>query len=192
MNVYIFDVHVNYCFVKENKLEDGHEILNFDLVQCGPLNRIKSNNFKKVRKAFLDISSSSIKSNWWTEFSSWDNFKALLLTGSKLSIHTVVANLRRDFKCLQNANAYIETIDDNGDIVVQVDEAYEDLIQGFTLQAKRRRLRRLSDLAAFNIAQYLESESDVDCLEVPRNLKTIVKQFLVTYSEDYIVDLKKI
>ena len=107
---------------------------------------------------------------------------------SKLSIQTSVAKIFSTCKIL----AYIETIDDNGDIVVQVDEAYEDLIQGFTLQAKRRRLRRLSDLAAFNIAQYLESESDVDCLEVPRNLKTIVKQFLVTYSEDYIVDLKKI
>ena len=104
--------------MKENRLEDGREILDFNLVQYGPLNTINSNNFKKVKKAFLEISSSSIKSNWWTEFSSWDNFKALLLTGSKLSIHTVVANLRRDFKCLQNANAYIETIDDNGDIVV--------------------------------------------------------------------------
>ena len=112
------------------------------------------------------------------------------LTGNKISIHTVVAKFRTDFKYLQNANAYIETIDDNGDIVVQVDKAFEDLIQGFTLQSKGRILRRLSDLAAFNIAQYLESESDVDCLEVPRNLKSIVKQFLITYSEDYIVDLK--
>ena len=86
---------------------------------------------------------------------------------------------------MENVDAYIETIDDNGNIIVQVDE---DLIQGFTLKGKRRRLRRLSDLAAFNIAQYPKSESDVDCLEVPRNLKKIVKQFLVTYFEDYIVD----
>ena len=41
-------------------------------------------------------------------------------------------------------------------------------------------------LTAFHIAQYLESESDVYCLELPRNLKKIVKQFLVTYSTDYI------
>ena len=101
-----------------------------------------------------------------------------------------MAKFRRDFKYLQNAKAYIETIDDNGDIVVQVDEAFENLIQGLTLQAKRRRLRRLSDLAAFKIAQCLKSESDVHCLEVPRNLKLIVKQFLITYSEDYIVNLK--
>lgn len=100
-----------------------------------------------------------------------------------------MAKFRRDFKYLQNSKAYIETID-NGNIVVQVDEAFEDLIQGFTLQAKRRRLRRLSDLAAFNIAQYLEYESDVDSLEVPRNLKSIVKQFLITYSEYYNVDIK--
>ena len=119
--------------MKENRIEDGHKILNFELVQCGPLNTIKSNNLRKVTKTFLDISSSSIKSNWWTEFSSWEDFKVLLRTGSKLSIHRVVAKFRRDFKYLQNAKAYIETIDDNGDIVVQVDEAYEDLKQGFTL-----------------------------------------------------------
>ena len=178
--------------MKENRLEDGREILNFNLVQYGPLNTINSNNFKKVKKAFLEISSSSIKSNWWTEFSSWKDFKALPCTGSNLSIHTVVAKLRRNFECFANVDAYIETVDDNGNIVVQVDEGYEDLIQGFTLQAKRRRLRTFSDLAAFNVAQYLESESDVDCLEVPSNLKIIFKQFLVTYSEDYIVDLKKI
>ena len=73
-------------------------------------------------------------------------------------------------ECLENVDAYIKTIDDNGNIVVQVDEDYENFIQGFTLKGKRRRLRRLSDLAAFNIAQYPKSESDVDCLEVPRNL----------------------
>ena len=143
-------------------------------MQYGPLNTIISNNLRNVKKAFLDISSSSIKSNWWTEFYSWEDFKALLHTGSKLSFHTVVAKLRRNFKYLQNAKAYIETIDDNRDIVVQVDETYEDLIQGFTIQAKRRRLRRLSDPTAFNIAQYLESESDVYCLEVPRNLRRFV------------------
>ena len=75
-------------------------------------------------------------------------------------------------------------------IVVQVDEGHEDLKQGFTLKAKRRRLSTFSDLAASNVAQYLASEIDVYCLDVSSNLKIIVKQFLVTYSEVYIVDLK--
>ena len=64
----------------------------------------------------------------------------------------------------------------------------DDLIQGFAIKEKRRLVRRLMDLAAFNIAQYLKSESDVDYLEVTRNLKKIVKQFLVIYSADYIAD----
>ena len=68
----------------------------------------------------------------WTEFSYWKDFRALLCTGTKLSIHTVVANLKRDFECLEEVDAYIETIDENGNIVIQVDEDHEDLIQGFT------------------------------------------------------------
>jgi hypothetical protein len=45
------------------------------------------------------------------------------------------------------------------------------------------KLRRLCDLAAFNIALFLKSESDVDCFKVPINLR-----FLVTYSAYHIVD----
>ena len=124
--------------MKENRLKDGREILNFNLVQYGPLNTINSNNFKKVKKAFLEISSSSIKSNWWTEFSSWKDFKALPFTESNLSINTVVAKLRRNFECFANVDAYIETVDDNGNIVLQVDEDYEDLYKNLHLTGKEK------------------------------------------------------
>ena len=82
--------------MKENRLEDGHNILSFDLVQCGPLNTIKSNNLRKVKTTFLDISSSSIKSNWWTEFSSWEDFNAFLLTGSDYVVVGIVLHLVQD------------------------------------------------------------------------------------------------
>ena len=45
------------------------------------------------------------------------------------------------------------------------------------------------DLTAFNISQF---EIGVHCLEVPSDLKKILKQFIVTYSTDYIVKQKKI
>ena len=39
-----------------------------------------------------------------------------------------------------------------------------------------------------HLAKYIISEFDFHCLEVPRNLKKILKQFLVTYSAESIVD----
>ena len=86
--------------------EDGRQILSYDLVTTGHINTINSNILKKIKEAFCKISSSSsIKSNWWTEFSSWEDFRALLRTGTRLSIHTVVA---RDLDCLNKVDADIE------------------------------------------------------------------------------------
>ena len=63
---------------------------------------------------------------------------------------------------MNTVDAYYESIDDNGNNVIQVDEDYEDLIQGFTLEGKIKRLRRLRDMEAFKTAQLIKSESDVE------------------------------
>jgi hypothetical protein len=57
--------------------------------------------------------------NWWTEFSSWQDFRALLLTGSRLSIHTVVEIVNQK---LEN----IETIDEKGNIEVELSETTDE------------------------------------------------------------------
>ena len=44
------------------------------------------------------------------------------------------------------------------------------------MTAKRKRLRRLSDVAAYNLAQYLRTEKDVEDLELPKNLKNLAKK----------------
>ena len=188
MNCYVFDVNVQYCYVAEDDeiFEDGEPIINYFPVEVGPLNNIDANIMNKVKEAVQNISSSPIKSNWWTEFSSWDDFRALLRTGTKLSMHAVVEKLRSEFKCLKPVDADIEDIDENGNIVIHVDEDSENILQGFTLRGKRKKLKTLSHVAAFNVAKYLDSENDVDTLEVPRNLKPLIKQFLVTYSADYL------
>ena len=74
----------------------------------------------KVRAAVRKISSSSIPLNWWTEFSSWQDFRALLCTGSRLSMHTVVENLNHIFESIEIADAYVESIDENGNIEIEL------------------------------------------------------------------------
>ena len=60
---------------------------------------------------------------------------------------------------------------------------------GFMVKAKRKPLRRLQDIAAFNLAQHLVSEAEVESLNIPKTLIPLVKRFLVTYSGSYIIDM---
>ena len=56
----------------------------------------------------------------------------------------------------------------------------EDTFNGFKIKAKRKRLRRLKDNAAFNVTKHLASESDVESLYIPKALKPIVNKYIIT------------
>ena len=79
MNGYIFDIHINCCFVIDNQVEDGFK---YDLLEVGPLNMIGLEILNKVRAAVRSISSSLVPLNWWKEFSTWQDFRALLCPGN--------------------------------------------------------------------------------------------------------------
>ena len=93
MNGYIFDIHFNCCFVIDNQVEDGFK---YDLLEVLPLNMIGLDVLNKAWKEVGGITSSPVPFNWWTDFSSWQDFCALLDTSKSLSIHTVVKNLNRE------------------------------------------------------------------------------------------------
>ena len=188
MNCYIFDIHINCCFVLDHQADDGFK---YDLLEVGPLNMISLDVLNKVRAAVRSISSSPVPLNWWTEFSSWQDFRALLRTGNRLSIHTVVENLNQKLEAIENADAYVETIDENGNIEFELSESTDELLQAFTIRAKRKKLRRLKDVAAYNVAQYLSCHRDVEDLQVPISLRKLVKPYVVTISGDYIFDLNE-
>ena len=82
-------------------------------------------------------------------------------------------------------------IDDNGNMEIMIIEDTKDMLQGFTAKARRRRLRRLKDIAAFNLAQHLASEDEIESLNIPESVKPLVKKFLVTFSGNYIIDTTK-
>ena len=188
MNGYTFDIHINCCFVLDAQADVRFK---YDLLEVGPLNMIHFDVVNKVRAAVRSISSSPVPLNWWTEFSSWQDFRALLRTGSRLSMHTVVENLNHKFEAIEIADAYVETIDENGNIEIELSESTDELLQSFTIRAKRKKLRSLKDVAAYNVAQYLSCHSDVEDLQVPISLKKLVKPFVITFSGDYIFDLNE-
>jgi hypothetical protein len=88
-------------------------------------------------------------------------------------------------------NAYFGTIDENGSIEIEISEEHEEILQAFTIRASRKRLRRLKEVAAYNGAQHLNSDEEVEILQIPNSLKKLVRQFAIKFSGDYFLDLNE-
>ena len=188
MNCYIFDIHIDSCFVADRRWEDGICFFTHDLVQVGPLNMICPVLLARVKSKVRSISSINVPLNWWTDFSKWEDFRGLLRTGTKLAIHEVVESFSRQFEVLEDIDAYIENIDETGNVEIVITEDNEYILQSFTIRANRKRIRRLKDIAAYNVGQCLGCESDVVHLNLPKILQILVKKFINTYIGDYIMD----
>ena len=93
------------------------------------------------------------------------------------------------FENITEFNTTLEMIDDNGNMELMITLDTEDTFNGFKIKAKRKRLRRLKDIAAFNVAKHLASESDVESLYIPNTLKPIVRKYIITYSGSYLIDM---
>ena len=100
----------------------------------------------KVRSKVRSISFVDVPMNWWTTFSSWQDFKGLLRTETKLTIHEIVKNLTRGLEDMNDTDAYIENIDENGNLEIGLSENNEFIFQSYTIIARRKRLRRLTDI----------------------------------------------
>ena len=59
------------------------------------------------------------------------------------------------------------------------------------MNAKKKWLRTLKQIAAYNVAKCISSKSDVQNLHIPQSLYKLVSIFLDTYSGDY-MSVKKI
>ena len=128
-----------------------------------------------------DLSSTPIASNWWTDFSTWKDFYGILRTGSKLPMHYIVTKINSQLELLENSMSYVDVIDDSGNIVIQHDETFPTFSQGFIVKAKRKRLRTLKDIAAYNVAKYTTGQCDVKCFEIPYSLHNLVTKFLDSF-----------
>ena len=81
----------------------------------------------------------------------------------------------RHFEALDNIGADIVNIDENGNVEIVLSEDNKYISQTFTVRASRKRLRRLKDIAAYNVGRCLLCESDVDHLILPKHYKYYLK-----------------
>ena len=184
MNIYTFDIFTNHCIAVEEI--DETDIIGFHLhhLEIGPLYLPEPSHLKIVKEAIWNVSSLSIPSNWWTGFSTWQDFFGLLRTGTKLPIHSVVLEVNRSLERIESGICTIDHVSENGDISIDLHEDFPTLMKGYQITAKRKRLRTLKQIAAYNVAKCISSESDVQNLHIPQSLYKLVLMFLDTYSGD--------
>ena len=185
MNAYTFDIFIMHSIVMENTEEDGMYTTTCELLEIGPLNGPDINNLESIKAIIRDISSTPVIQEWWADFSTWEDFFGILRAGTELSMHSIVTKINNQLTLLENGVSYIDLIDDNGNITIQYDETFPTLSQGFEVKAKRKRLRRLKDIAAYNVAKFIVSENDIKTLNLPNSLQSLVSKFLDIYSGDY-------
>ena len=51
--------------------------------------------------------------------------------------------MNRELEAIENVDAYVETIDENGNIEIKISESNYYMFQVFTIRAKRKKLIRL-------------------------------------------------
>ena len=111
MNCYIFDIHIDCCFLAGRRWEDGISFYTHDLVEVGPINMIYSRKLTRVKNKVRSISLVDVHLNWWTEFwQFWQDYRGLLSTGTTLKIHEIVKNFSKYFETVENIDAHIEIL----------------------------------------------------------------------------------
>ena len=87
-------------------------------------------------------------------------------------------------KIFTNCLAYIEWIDENGNITINLDEIFPTLHQEFKIIARRKKLRKLEEIAAFNVARHISGEADLEELPLSKTIKKFIYMYLDTFSVD--------
>ena len=77
------------------------------------------------------------------------------------------------------ANSYLDWIDDNGNIKINLYEISSSIHQEFEITARRRKLRRLEHISAFTVAKYISCQTDAEELLLQKTMKHICYLFLM-------------
>ena len=94
-------------------------------------------------------------------------------------------NVNRKLERIESGFSIIDHVAQNGDILIDLQERFPTLSTGYQVYARRKQISTLKQTAAYNVAKYITSKSDVHKLDIPCSLYPLVSMFLDTYSGDY-------
>ena len=167
---------------KEKIKVNNQVMIDCKPLEIGPFQLPDSYTVKVIKDTISDIPRAPVICNWWIDFSTWEDFRGILRSGTKLSIHSVVAKIEEQIKPL--TDCYLDWIDKNGNIVINLYEMSSSVHQEFKITARRKKLRRLEQIAAFNVATQLSSQSDTKELPLPKPMKKLINMYIDTFSVD--------
>ena len=100
-------------------------------------------------------------------------------------MHSVVQEINKRFERIESGTCTLNMLSENGDISIDLHEDFPTFLKGYQILAKRKSLRTLKQIAAFNTAKFISTNTDVQRLEIPESLYQLIAEFLDTYSGDY-------
>ena len=125
LKIHIYHITLTNYIISEITEVNNQEMLKFERVEIGPFKLPNPYTVKLIKDTISDIPSEPVKSNWWVDFSNWQDFHGILRSGTKLSLHSVVSRIEENFKSLKNC--YLDLIDENGNIMIYLHETSETI-----------------------------------------------------------------
>ena len=105
----------------KDKIEANNQvIIECKPVEIGPFQLLDTYTVEVIKETISDIPTTPLSCNWWIDFSTWEDFYGIFQSGTKLSIHSVVAKIEEQIKSLNDC--YLDWIDENGNIVINLYE----------------------------------------------------------------------
>ena len=153
--------------IEERRNTKNNSWTFFNISEIGPINILEPYKMKMVKQILYDIPSYLVTENWWSDMS-----EGRLAIDNRLEL-------------LENTSSFVDAIDPFGNIQITIEEASPTLFQQFTISADRKKLKRLEEIAAYNVARLITDESDLENFLLPRTLKILVATFLDKYSSKY-------
>jgi hypothetical protein len=155
---------MRHSMIIEEKNDPENELWTcFHISEMGPPNRPDLHKIRMIKELLIDIPHSLVTNYWWSD-----------LSDGRCAIN-------RGLELLEAESAFVEEIDDIGNLTIIIEESSPTLFQEFTILADIKTLKRLEDIAAYNVARSLLDNNDLDSLQLPRNLNKLVASFLDTY-----------
>ena len=135
----------------------------FNITEIGPPNRPDLHQVRIIKQILSDIPHNIVTHNWWSDMSE-----------GRTAIN-------RGLKLLKFTSAFVDEIDDIGNIAITIEELSPTIFQEFTIHADIKAINRLEDITAYNVARALLDNTNLEDLQLPRSLEKLVATFLNTY-----------
>ena len=87
-------------------------------------------------------------------------------------------DVNRRLETIESADCFIDHVSENEDLSIDLHKNFPPLMKGYQITARRKKLRTLKQIAAYNVAKYILCKSDVKKLDVPHSLYKQVSIFL--------------